>query len=61
MLTKEENDLLTQTGPGKQAPHVMREAEANRFSHIVVLSELIDSPEWRDHLDSRIQDQVSAA
>ena len=44
---------------GKEAPHVIREAEANRFSHIVVLSELIDSPEWREYLDRRIKDQVA--
>jgi hypothetical protein len=44
---------------GKEAPRVIREAEANRFSHIVVLSELIDSPEWREHLDRRIKDQVA--
>jgi hypothetical protein len=46
---------------GKEPPHVIREPEANRLSHIVVLSEIIESPEWQDHLDRRIKDQVSAA
>jgi hypothetical protein len=46
---------------GKEPAHVIREIEANRLSHIVVLSEIIESPEWQDHLDKRIKDQVSAA
>jgi hypothetical protein len=46
---------------GKDAPHVIRKPAANRLSHIVVLSEIIESPEWHDHLDKRIKDQVSAA
>ena len=46
---------------GKQAPHVIREPHANDLSHIMVLSELIDSPHWKEHLNKRIKDQPSAA
>ncbi len=46
---------------GKEPLHIIREPDANRLSHIVVLSEIIESPEWQDHLDRRIKDQVSAA
>ena len=45
---------------GKEAPHVIREAKANRLSHILVLSELIESPEWKEHLEQRIQDRMGA-
>ena len=45
---------------GKQAPHVIRESNANDLSHIMVLSELIDSPHWKEHLNKRIKDQPSA-
>jgi hypothetical protein len=36
---------------GREAPHVIREPELNRFPHLVVLSEVASSStEWRAHI-----------
>ena len=45
---------------GKTPAHVIRDPERNRFPHIVVSSELIDSPDWKDHLNRKISDLTSA-
>ena len=40
---------IQQVREGAQAPHAVRESEANRFAHLVVLSEVIPAAsDWRD-------------
>ena len=45
---------------GKEPPNVIRDSRANQFSHVVVLSELIDSLDWKGHLKNRILEHASA-
>ena|ERR1043166_249439 len=38
---------------GNEAPHVIRDPKANRFQHIMVLSELTNSLDWKDHVNQK--------
>ena len=41
-------------GEGREPPHILRDPKTNRFSHLIVLSEVIPgSVDWKDHARQR--------
>ena len=44
---------------GKEPPHVVRDHRANRFDHIMVLSDLTASAEWKDYLNRKVSELSS--